>query len=74
MDRIDACAKGRLDLLNAPMGNDRYLRIPSVQSTNREGQLRVDMACSPSHRRTAGVCAFETFKRPLASAKTGCQE
>jgi hypothetical protein len=30
------------------LGNDRYLRIPSIQGTNREGQLRVESRRSSS--------------------------
>ena len=32
--------------------------IPSVQGTNREGQLRVDMTRPVSRRRRTGTCAF----------------
>ena len=37
------------------------MRIPSVPSANREGQLRVGLTHSARPSAMAAICAFETF-------------
>jgi hypothetical protein len=48
------------------------VRIPSVPSTKREGRLRIELTCSASRQRMAGICPFRPagidVKRTLRTA------
>ena len=37
-----------------------FSRFPPIRSLTLEGQLRVDLTPSPSHRRMAAICAYRT--------------
>jgi len=46
-----------------------FLRSPPVHGTAQEGWQRVELTSSPSHRRMAGICAFETLLGDLSKRR-----
>ena len=45
--------------------------LPPLHRPDPEGTLRVDMARSPSHRRTSGRCAKQTYAVKLENFRLG---